>query len=126
MDINKVFKHIFLIAFFVLTIFFGAEGFCADFSQLSEPKISAPNSVEKFYLNNKENELALSASTATESTIAIRRNNSQNIGFGENPLISFFNENNIFNSYYSSNSYLENKTELALLLLKHQIQPNGP
>lgn len=120
-------KKILLILFLVLTTFssFEANATC-QISTSNFATISAIKPIEKDFLNAKDNEFSLSAISNSTSQIANRRNNdNQNSNTNDNFVILPKQFNNLI-TYIYNQSYLDDKNELALLLLLHQIQPNAP
>ena len=120
-------KKILLILFLVLTTFssFEANATC-QISTSNFATISAIKPIEKDFLNAKDNEFSLSAISNSTSQIANRRNNDNQNGNSENHSITLPIQFNNLITYIYNQSYLEDKNELALLLLLHQIQPNAP
>ena len=88
--------------------------------------ISAVKPLEKDCLNNKDNEYNISALINSNSQILNRRNNDSQNGTTDNNNILTLKQFNNLISYIQNESYLDDKNELALLLLLHQIQPNAP
>jgi hypothetical protein len=120
-------KRILLIFILVLATFLGFEAKCAELSSTSNClTISASKTFEKDFINSKENEFSLSAIQNVNTQITTRRNNDSNDNMPDDHIIVFAKKNNNLNIYTCNQSYLDDKNELALLLLLHQIQPNAP
>ena len=88
--------------------------------------ICAVKPLEKDCLNSKDNEYSISALINSNSQILNRRNNDSQNGTTDNNNILTLKQFNSLISYIQNESYLDDKNELALLLLLHQIQPNAP
>lgn len=91
-----------------------------------EGAISAPISVQDDFINSRNNEFSINA-VQNNQTITSRRNNNDNQGSSDSEEIiePTKQEQNLI-TYIHNKAYLEDKNELALLLLLHQIQPNAP
>ncbi|MBR5304118.1 MAG: hypothetical protein IKU37_04760 [Candidatus Gastranaerophilales bacterium] len=120
-------KKILLILFLVLITFssFEANASC-QISTSNFATISAIKPIEKDFINSKENEFSLSAIQNVNTQITTRRNNDSNNNMPDDHIIVFAKKNNNLKIYTCNQSYLDDKNELALLLLLHQIQPNAP
>jgi len=120
-------KRILLIFVLVLTTFSFADVSANELSSNSSVVITSINSIERQYLNTTGKECAISMTENNSASIIQRRsgnsNQAQNSETPDIPKIKQFNE---LISYIHNKSYLEDKNELALLLLLHQIQPNAP
>ena len=118
----------------LLIIFFSLTTLCANaqvehafISNIinNQGTISAPRNLEKDFLSAKDNNFSLSTLSNNSSINARRQTHEEN---GNSNDIFYFQTkqfNNII-SYIYNQAYLEDKNELALLLLLHQIQPNAP
>lgn len=119
-------KRILLILFLVLTTFSCVQVKAQESLHVDNAVISAVKPLEKDCLNSKDNEYNISALINSNSQILNRRNNdSQNGTTNDNSILLLKQFNNLI-SYIQNESYLDDKNELALLLLLHQIQPNAP
>ena len=117
-----------LLIFALTTIFSLNSANCCEISSIkySEGTISAPISVENDFINSKNNEFGIS-STQNNQTITSRRNNNDNQGSNsDEEIIEPTKQEQNLITYIHNKAYLEDKNELALLLLLHQIQPNAP
>ena len=120
-------KRILLIFFLVLATFSSFEAKSANlYSSFNCTTISATKPIEKDIINSKDNEFSLSAIQNSNTQITSRRNNDNQNGNRENHSITLPIQFNNLISYIYNQSYLDDKNELALLLLLHQIQPNAP
>ncbi|MBQ7287252.1 MAG: hypothetical protein IJW73_05775 [Candidatus Gastranaerophilales bacterium] len=124
----KLIKRLFLLIALVLTIFCTGSAFADDIVPVDfGGTISAVQNYDKDILNNKDNELTFSATSQSTSTISNRRNENNSSANGNDISITKpnFNNDNLI-TYKKDTLYLKNNTELALLRLFHQIQPNAP
>ena len=120
-------KRILLIIFLVLATFSSFEAKSASlYSSFDCTTISATKPIEKDIINSKDNEFSLSAIQNSNTQITSRRNNDNQNGNSENHSVVLPIQFNNLISYIYNQSYLDDKNELALLLLLHQIQPNAP
>ena len=87
--------------------------------------ISAPKNLEKDFLSTKDNNFSIGATTTNSSINARRQHNEENSTSDNAILIQQKQFNNLIEYIYNQ-AYLDDKNELALLLLLHQIQPNAP
>lgn len=124
----KLIKRLFLLIALVLTIFCSTSAFADDLVPVDfGGTISAVQNYDKDILNNKDNELTFSATSQSTSTISNRRNENNSSANGNDISIIKPNFNNDNLTIIKKDSlYLKNNTELALLRLFHQIQPNAP
>ena len=117
-----------LLIFALTTIFLLNSANCCEITNVKHDigTISAPISVENDFLNSRNNEFSFSA-VSNNQTIATSRRNDNNQGTSSNDEIiePTKQEQNLI-TYIHNQAYLEDKNELALLLLLHQIQPNAP
>ena len=120
-------KRILLILILVLTIFSCAQIEAKEYIlSVNTPSISAYKTNENEFIKNRENIYCLSAISNSTSQIASRRNNdNQNGTLDGNNIVISKQFNNLIEYIYNQ-AYLEDKNELALFLLFHQIQPNAP
>ena len=120
-------KKIILIAVLVFATFSFQEVSCAEIKSNATQTISALRHNEKDLINNKENNFSISSVQTSNTTINSRRKNNTQANGGN---IVLFLENNssleFLISRIQNNLHLENKNELALLFLKHQVHPNAP
>ena len=101
---------------------------CAEIStsKIHHATISSIKFVENDILNSKDNEYNLT-STQNNQTLSSSRRNKDNQGSSSNDnLIEPTKQKQTLISYIHNQAYLDDKNELALLLLLHQIQPNAP
>lgn len=119
-------KRILLILFLALTIFSCTEIQAQEFLSVNTQVISAIKPLEKDYINSKDNEFSLSAISNSASQILNRRNNDNQNASNDNHDVVIQKQFNNLIAYICNQAYLEDKNELALLLLLHQIQPNAP
>ena len=124
----KLIKRLFLLIALVLTIFCTGSAFADDLVPVDfGGTISAVQNYDKDILNNKDNELTFSVTSQSTSTISNRRNENNRSANGNDISIIKPNFNNDNLTIIKKDSlYLKNNTELALLRLFHQIQPNAP
>jgi len=120
-------KRILLILILVLATFSFSEANCASIAMPScECVLSGGEKSSKGFLNTKENELTLNVAQNSSTSINSRRNNNSESNIDDDfvaPSLKQF-DNTI--SYIYTKGFLDDKNELALLLLLHQIQPNAP
>lgn len=117
-----------LLIFALTTIFSLHSANCCELTNIKYDvgTISAPISIENDFLNSKNNEFSLNA-VSNNQTIATSRRNDNNQGSSSNDeIIEPLKQEQKLISYIHNQAYLEDKNELALLLLLHQIQPNAP
>lgn len=89
--------------------------------------ITSSRQFEKDFLKSKESELSVYALNNSASSFLKRRNNgSSDISDDNNATTPEIKQFNNLITYIHDELYLEDKNELALLLLLHQIQPNAP
>lgn len=118
-------KRIILIIFLVLTTL-SCSKICAQEVYVAHNQvISALKPIEKDYINSKDNEFNISSISNSTSQISNRRSNNSNVSNDNDIDIELKSFKNII-KYIQNQVYLDDKNELALLLLLHQIQPNAP
>ena len=117
-----------LLILVLTTIFSLNSGNCCEISAIKHDfgTISATKTIEKDFLNSKDNEIHLSSINNNETTISSRRNMDNQTGASDDETITTPKQFNNLAIYIYNQAYLEDKNELALLLLLHQIQPNAP
>ncbi len=120
-------KKIFLVIFCILGF---TSSNCEIYAQniypiKQNPVILSIKPLEKDCINSKENEFLIS-SISNSSLSTLRRNNdSSSSSFDEN--IYFKNQNNLnLISYSNISDFLNNNSELSLLFLLFELQPNAP
>lgn len=122
------FKRLLVFIFFALTIFSSNCSFAVENISSCEKSIiiSAPKAIEHVFLNSKENEFNISACSGSETFLNSRRDE-------ENTSASF--DKAVFSSLFLNNDLLVHKnidinlngnSELALLFLLFELQPNAP
>ncbi len=117
-------KKIFLIFALVLTALLFNCANCNEVVNIDCSYISSFQS-QKQILLNPNSELSIDVVQNSNATINNRRNHSEN-STNDNVALLKINEFNNVSSYLYNMAYLEDKNELALLFLLHQIQPNAP
>ena len=120
-------KRILLILILVLATFSFDEANSANLYDASKcATISTLKSFEKDLIGVKDNEFSLSAIQNSNTQLNSRRNNDNQNGTSENSTISVSKQFENIITYIHNHVDLDDKSELALLLLLHQIQPNAP
>ena len=120
-------KRILLIFILVFTIFSSFEANATgQFSNSYCATISAIKPLEKNYINSKNNQLNLSVIQNSSCQLTSRRNNDNQTCNANDNIVAQLKQFNNLISYIYTREYLDDKNELALLLLLHQIQPNAP
>lgn len=121
-------KRLLLIFTLVLTTLSCNEIQAQEFISVDSCAVITSNrQIEKDFLKSEESELSAYAINNSASTFLKRRNNgSSDISDDNNAATPEIKQFSNLIAYIQDESYLEDKNELALLLLLHQIQPNAP
>lgn len=121
-------KRLLVFIFFALTIFSTNCSLAIENISSCEKSttISAPKALEHVFLNSKENEFNISACTNSESFINSRRDEeNSSTSFDNITLLNSFLKSNVI-SCQNNNIDLNSNSELALLFLLFELQPNAP
>ena len=117
-------KRLFLIFILVFAIFSFNSANCNEIVSADCAFISSIQAQDKILLNQND-DLIIDIIQNSNTNINSRRNNSENTANNDANLVEIDNFDNII-SYLYNQVYLDDKNELALLFLLHQIQPNAP
>lgn len=121
----KIFNKIFLILVLVLTTLCTNPSYSTQkMDVLSQgATITAPKTHEKDFINSRNNEFSLNAINNNESSICTRRNNDNSNTNSNNASITQIKDFKNIITFNNLQLNLDDKNELALLFLLHQIQP---
>lgn len=121
-------KRLLVFIFFALTIFSSNCSFATENISSFEKStiISAPKAIEHIFLNSKENEFNISACSGNETFLNLRRDEENTSTSFDRAVFlnSFFNNNLLV--YKNIDINLNSNSELALLFLLFELQPNAP
>ena len=120
-------KRIFLILVLVLTTFSFTSAHSAELINESNVVITSANPIDKHFIDTTQNTCTISVIENSSASIIQRRsggsNQPQNSETLDIPELKQFDK---LIKYIYEKACLDDKNELALLLLLHQIQPNAP
>lgn len=117
-----------LLIFALTTIFAFNSANCCEMSPIDSKcdVISASIALDNDVLNSKNNEFNLNSIQNNQIISTSRRKGDSQNSSKDETIIESPKQTQCLISYIDRQAYLEDKNELALLFLLHQIQPNAP